>query len=286
MNLMVLGARGMLGTDVMLAAENAGHAVRGFGHQDLDITDEAAVVRRIEREKPDTVINCAAWTDVDGAEDDPEGANLVNGTAAGIVARAAASVGAKVVYVSSDYVFDGTKTSPYVETDQVGPIGVYGQSKLAGEVATASGNPRCFIVRSSWLFGVNGPNFVDTMLRLGKNHGEVLVVRDQVGSPTYTWHLAYGIIRLIDTGAYGVHHMAASGSCSWYEFAKAIFEKSKLEVRTLSATTEDFGRKAPRPAYSVMVSASEDAIVLPTWQEGLDAFLAQRAASEQNGASA
>lgn len=281
MKILVTGARGMLGSDVMLAAENAGHEVRGFGHHDLDITDADAVMDRVTLERPDVVINCAAWTDVDGAEDDLEKATEVNGAGAGNVAHAAAAAGAEVVYISSDYVFDGTKKTPYLETDQVNPVGAYGKSKLAGEIATAAGNSRCFIVRSSWLFGISGPNFVDTMLRLGKDHGEVLVVRDQVGSPTYTWHLAYGLIRLIDSDAYGVHHMAASGSCSWYEFAKLIFEKAELEVTTLSASTEDFGRKAPRPAYSVMESAAENAIVLPSWQDGLTAFLAQRAATDE-----
>jgi len=279
--LLVLGARGMLGSDVMLAAENAGHEVKGFGHRELDITDADAVMDRVTLERPDVVINCAAWTDVDGAEDEFDKANEVNGAGAGHVAHAAAAAGAKVVYISSDYVFDGTKKTPYVETDQVGPVGAYGKTKLAGEIATAAGNSRCFIVRSSWLFGVSGPNFVDTMLRLGKDHGEVLVVRDQIGSPTYTWHLAYGLTRLIDSDAYGVHHMAASGSCSWYEFAKLIFEKAELEVTTLSASTEDFGRKAPRPAYSVMVSSAENAIVLPSWQDGLTAFLAQRKATDE-----
>ncbi len=281
MKLLVLGARGMLGSDVMLAAENAGHEVKGFGHRELDITDADAVMDRVTLERPDVVINCAAWTDVDGAEDEFDKANEVNGAGAGHVAHAAAAAGAKVVYISSDYVFDGTKKTPYVETDQVGPVGAYGKTKLAGEIATAAGNSRCFIVRSSWLFGVSGPNFVDTMLRLGKDHGEVLVVRDQIGSPTYTWHLAYGLTRLIDSDAYGVHHMAASGSCSWYEFAKLIFEKAELEVTTLSASTEDFGRKAPRPAYSVMVSSAENAIVLPSWQDGLTAFLAQRKATDE-----
>ena len=281
MKLLVLGARGMLGSDVMLAAENAGHEVKGFGHRELDITDADAVMDRVTLERPDVVINCAAWTDVDGAEDEFDKANEVNGAGAGRVAHPAAAAGAKVVYISSDYVFDGTKKTPYVETDQVGPVGAYGKTKLAGEIATAAGNSRCFIVRSSWLFGVSGPNFVDTMLRLGKDHGEVLVVRDQIGSPTYTWHLAYGLTRLIDSDAYGVHHMAASGSCSWYEFAKLIFEKAELEVTTLSASTEDFGRKAPRPADSVMESAAENAIVLPSWQDGLTAFLAQKAATSE-----
>lgn len=278
MKVLVIGARGMLGSDVMRAAEEAGHEVRGFGHTELDITNADAVKSRFELDRPDAVMNCAAWTDVDGAEDDPEGAQLVNGTGAGNVAAAAAEIGARVIYVSSDYVFDGTKAGDYVETDQTGPISVYGQSKLAGEVATATANRRSFIVRSSWLFGVDGPNFVDTMIRLGKSQGQVLVVHDQVGSPTYTWHLAYGLVRLLDSDAYGLHHMAAGGSCSWYEFAKEIFRQSDMEVVTLSATTEMFGAKAPRPAHSVLVSGMEHAIVLPPWQDGLSSYLAQKKA--------
>ncbi len=266
----------MLGSDVMKAAEIAGHEVRGFGHSDLDITDPDQLRSRFELDRPDAVINCAAWTDVDGAEDDPEGALLVNGTAAGYVAEAAAAIGARVVYVSSDYVFDGEKGSDYVESDQTNPLSVYGKTKLAGELATAQANRRSYIVRSSWLFGISGPNFVNTMIRLGENQGQVLVVHDQVGSPTYTWHLAYGLVRLLDSDAFGVHHMAAGGSCSWYEFAKEIFKLSQMEVVTLSATTEMFGRKAPRPAHSALVSGIQHAIELPSWQDGLAAYLEQR----------
>jgi dTDP-4-dehydrorhamnose reductase len=283
MKVLVLGARGMLGSDVMRAAADAGHEVRGFGHTDLDITDPEALKSRFELDRPDAVVNCAAWTDVDGAEDDPEGAQLVNGTGAGNAAAAAAAIGAKIIYVSSDYVFAGDRDE-YLETDQTGPISVYGASKLAGEVASATANRRSMIVRSSWLFGINGPNFVDTMIRLGETQGQVLVVHDQVGSPTYTWHLAYGLVRLLDSEEYGVHHMAAAGSCSWYEFAKEIFKLSEMDVVTLSATTEMFGAKAPRPARSVLVSANEHAIRLPSWQDGLAAYLAQqqsKASSEE-----
>lgn len=283
MKVLVLGARGMLGSDVMRALEDAGHEVRGFGHTELDITDLDALRSRFELDRPDAVMNCAAWTDVDGAEDDPEGAQLVNGTGAGNVATVAAEIGARVVYVSSDYVFDGTKDGDYVESDQTGPISVYGQSKLAGEVATMTANRRSFIVRSSWLFGVNGPNFVDTMIRLGKSQGQVLVVHDQVGSPTYTWHLAYGLVRLLDSDAYGLHHMAAGGHCSWYDFAKEIFRQSDLEVVTMSATTEMFGAKAPRPAHSVLISEMEHAIQLPSWQDGLKSYLAQKNSTETEG---
>jgi dTDP-4-dehydrorhamnose reductase len=185
-------------------------------------------------------------------------------------------VGASVVYISSDYVFDGSKGAPYVETDQTGPLSAYGRTKLAGEEATAAANNRHFIVRSSWLFGTAGRNFVETMLQLATDHGEVLVVRDQVGSPTYTWHLAHGVVRLIEGVEFGIHHMAAGGSCSWYEFAREIFDQAKIECKVLSATTEMLGRPAPRPAYSVLASQREHAIELPSWQDGLSGYLAQR----------
>jgi dTDP-4-dehydrorhamnose reductase len=281
MKLLVTGAGGMPGRDVMLAAGNAGHDVVGFGRAELDVTDAAAIGARLAAERPDVVVNCAAWTDVDGAEEHEEQATAINGAAAGAVAAAAASVGASVVYVSTDYVFDGAKASPYVETDQPAPLCAYGRGKLAGEEATAAANARHFIVRSSWLFGVGGSNFVETMLRLAADHGEVLVVRDQVGSPTYTWHLAYGIVRLIEGVEYGIHHMAGGGQCSWYEFAREIFEQAGVECRVLSATTEMLGRPAPRPSYSALTSGREHAIVLPAWQDGLAGYLAQRQAESE-----
>jgi dTDP-4-dehydrorhamnose reductase len=255
--------------------------VTGYGHNELDITDIEALRRRFLRDKPDAVINCAAWTDVDGAEDDPDGALLVNGTAAGYAATAAAEAGARILYVSSDYVFDGLKGSDYVESDQVNPVSSYGTSKLAGEQATMVANRRSWVVRSSWLFGIEGGNFVDTMLRLGATHGEVLVVRDQVGSPTWTWHLAHGLVRLVDTDAFGVHHMAAGGNCSWYDFAREIFSQSNMDVNTLSATTDMLGRKATRPPHSALVSENENAIQLPSWQDGLAGYLAQRKSIEE-----
>ena len=276
MKLLIAGAAGMLGRDVMLAAGNAGHQVVGFGHAELDIADEAAVSTKVEAERPDVVINCAAWTDVDEAEENEEDATRVNGVGAGNVAAAAGAVGASAVYVGSDYVFDGSKGAPYVETDQTAPLSAYGRSKLAGEEATREANKRHFIVRSAWLFGVGGPNFVETMLRLAADHGEVLVVRDQVGSPTYTWHLAYGIVRLIEGVEFGIHHMAAAGACSWYEFAREIFEQASVECQVMSATSEMLGRPAPRPAYSALASQREHAIELPSWQDGLAAYLAQR----------
>jgi dTDP-4-dehydrorhamnose reductase len=284
MKLLVTGAGGMLGRDVMLAADNAGHEVVGFGHAELDVADTAAVAAKLEAERPGVVINCAAWTDVDGAEAAEQEATAVNAAAAGSLAAAAAAVDSAVVYVSSDYVFDGSKATPYVETDQPAPLSAYGRSKLAGEEATRAANKRHFVVRSAWLFGAGGPNFVETMLRLAADHGEVLVVRDQVGSPTYTWHLAYGIVRLIEGVEFGIHHMAAAGACSWYEFAREIFEQAQVECKVMSATTEMLGRPAPRPAYSALASQREHAIELPSWQDGLAAYLAQRRAETEAAA--
>jgi dTDP-4-dehydrorhamnose reductase len=274
--LLIAGAAGMLGRDLVLAAGNAGHDVVGFGRAELDVTDPAGLEKKFDLERPDVVINAAAWTDVDGAEGAEEAAFAVNGTGAGNIAAAAASLGATVLYISTDYVFDGAKGSPYVESDQPAPLSAYGRTKLAGEEATAAANKRHFVVRSAGLFGIGGTNFVETMLRLAADHGEVLVVRDQATSPTYTWHLAYGIVRLIEGIEYGIHHMAAAGHCSWYEFARDIFEQAKVECQVLSATTEMLGRPAPRPAFSALVSQREHAIRLPSWQDGVAAYLAQR----------
>jgi dTDP-4-dehydrorhamnose reductase len=281
MKVLVTGAGGMLGRDVVLAAANAGHEVVGLGRLELDVASADAVAAKLELERPDVVVNCAAWTDVDGAEEAEDAAMAVNGMGAGNVAAAASSLGASVVYVSSDYVFDGAKGSPYVETDQPMPLSAYGRTKLAGEEATAAANKRHFVVRSSWLFGIGGSNFVETMLRLASTQSEVLVVRDQVGSPTYTWHLAYGVVRLIEGVEFGIHHMAAAGSCSWYDFAREIFEQAKVDCLVLSATTEMLGRPAPRPPYSALASQREHAIELPPWGDGLAAYLAQRSSEKE-----
>jgi dTDP-4-dehydrorhamnose reductase len=280
MKLLVTGAAGMLGHDVMLAAGNAGHDVVGYGRAELDVTDPGALARKFDLERPDIVINCAAWTDVDGAETSEQAAFAINGKGAGNVAAAANEVEARVVHVSTDYVFDGAKGAPYVESDQPAPLSAYARTMLAGEEAVAAANKRHFIVRSAGLFGIAGRNFVDTMLRLSEAQNEVTVVRDQVGSPTYTWHLAYGIVRLIEGLEYGIHHMVAAGQCSWYEFAREIFEQAQVECRVLSITSEEFGAAAPRPAFSALVSQREHAIRLPSWQDGLAGYLAQRKAQE------
>jgi dTDP-4-dehydrorhamnose reductase len=264
--IVVTGAGGMLGQDVVRAL---GGDALALTRDDLDVTDAAAA--RDALTGADFVVNCAAWTNVDGAEEHAQEALTVNRDGARNVAEAAD----RVLYVSSDYVFDGRKRTPYVESDPTGPLSSYGRSKLAGELATAEANRRHFIVRSSWLFGAGGPNFVETMLRLGSERDELKVVDDQVGCPTFTGHLAEAIVRLARTEDYGIHHLAGSGRCSWYEFAREIFERSGVDCQVEPRTTEDFPRPAPRPAWSVL--GSERGHSLPAWQAGLDAYLGVRA---------
>lgn len=276
MKVLVLGSGGQLGRDVTAVAREVNHEVVALDHRELDIADREAVERAIDAERPGAVVNCAAYTHVDNAETHEREAMAINADGAQNIARATAALECVVVYPSSDYVFDGEKRSPYVESDTVNPISAYGRSKLAGEQATIGANPRHFVARSSWLFGVGGRNFVETMLALAEDLDEVLVVNDQTGCPTYTRHLAVGIIRLLDTTSYGVHHMAGSGSCSWYEFAAEIFSQGGLDVKLMAGTSDMLDRPAPRPPYSVLVSERENAIVLPNWQDGLRAYLKKR----------
>ena len=212
----------------------------------------------------DLVLHAAAWTNVDGAETEPAAAELVNvdGT------RNVAALGAPVVYFSTDYVFDGSKHAPYVESDEPRPLSVYARTKLEGEREVRDG----WIVRSSWLFGWTGTNFVRTMLKLGEERDEVSVVADQVGCPTYVGHLAEAT-RQVLTLPGGVWHLAAEGECTWAEFARAIFEESGVDCRVTEITTEELGRPAPRPAYSVLRSEREGAPRLPHWRDGLRACL-------------
>jgi dTDP-4-dehydrorhamnose reductase len=256
----------MLGQDVMRAAGERGV---GFAHAELDVTDADAVAEVLGGA---TVINCAAYTNVDGAEADPETANAVNAEGARNLAEAAA----RVIYVSTDYVFDGTKAGPYVESDPVNPLSAYGRSKLAGERATLTASPQSVIVRTSWLFGAGGGNFVATMLRIGEERGEVAVVDDQVGCPTFTGHLADALVALAEGHGHGFLHVAGSGSCSWFELARTIFDRAGMDVDVRPCTTDEFPRPARRPANSVLAS-ERGAPALPAWQEGLDTYLGVRA---------
>jgi dTDP-4-dehydrorhamnose reductase len=280
MRLLVTGAGGMLGRAVVETAQQLGHEVRGATRGDLDITDADAVTRVVAELRPRAVVNCAAYTDVDGAESDRATAMAVNGDGAGNVAAAAERAGAAIVHVSTDYVFDGSKREPWLESDAVAPLGVYGESKLAGEIAVAAANPAHAIVRTAWLFGAGGRNFVDTMLALGAGRDEVSVVTDQIGCPTWTGHLAGALVEITERPLEtGVHHIAGAGSCSWNELAIEVFDRAAIDCRVLPTTTADFPRPAPRPAYSVLGSERAAPLALPAWQEGVAAYLATRVAA-------
>ncbi|MEA2346929.1 MAG: dTDP-4-dehydrorhamnose reductase [Thermoleophilaceae bacterium] len=276
MRILVTGAAGLLATDIFRAAQEWNHETTGLERRDLDVTDARAVLEAFHAASPDAVVNCAGYTDVDGAEGDPRAAAAVNSEGARNVAIAAAELDIPVVYPSTDYVFDGVTDRPYVETDEPRPLSAYGHTKLAGEIATAEVAPRHFIVRTSWLFGTGGANFVETMLRLAADHGDVLVVRDQIGCPTYTAHLADAIVRLVASQAYGIHHIAGAGGCSWYEFAAEIFAQAGVAARLMSCTTEEFSRPAKRPPYSVLDTIREAPILLPGWEIGLAGYLQER----------
>ncbi len=283
MRILVAGAGGMLGQDLVEACRAARHEVAAFTRGELDITDPAAIEEALAAASFDAVANCAAYTDVDGAESHERDAMLINDQGAAFLAAAAARAGVKVLYPSSDYVFDGSKRRPYVESDLTRAISAYGRSKQAGETSVAVANPKHFVVRASWLFGVNGRNFVETMLRLGREQPEVMVVSDQVGCPTYTRHLAKALVALLEGEAYGVHHAAGGGQCSWYEFAQEIFDQAEVECRVLSASTAELQRPAPRPAYSVLRSERGELPAMPSWREGLREYMAER---EHAGAAA
>ncbi len=274
MRILITGAAGMLGSDVVDAA--TAHDAVALSRTELDITDERAVHEAVARARPDVVVNCAAWTDVDGAESSPDEALAVNGVGAGVVAAMAAAYGAWTIHVSSDYVFDGYKRSPYVESDAVGPLSAYGSSKLAGEKAVAgAARDSHTVVRSSWLFGAAGACFPKTILKLASERPVLRVVNDQVGCPTYTGHLAGALVELAAQPVPGVVHVAGGGSCSWFEFASAIVAAAGSSCTVEPCSTDEFPRPARRPANSVLRSELGDRVpALPPWQEGLSAFLA------------
>ena len=277
MRLLITGAGGMLGQDAVAAAVSADHDVAGLARADLDITDVDAVVSAVADARPDVVLNCAAWTDVDGAEAHEGAATAVNGTGAGNVAAAAAAAGAAVVHVSTDYVFDGQATEPYPEDAPVAPIGAYGRTKLAGERAVAAATPRHAIARTSWLFGPGGKNFVDTILGLAAGREAVQVVTDQIGCPTYTGHLARALVALAESEAYGIHHLPGGGEpISWHVLATEAVARSGVHCRVEPTTSATFPRPAQRPAYSGLGVTRADTPRLPDWHDGLAAHLARR----------
>jgi dTDP-4-dehydrorhamnose reductase len=283
MRVLITGAGGMLGIDVRAAALGAGHEVVALPRADLDITDRAAVDTAVNAAAPQVVINCAAFTAVDVAEGEGrDAAHLINGVGAGHLAAAAAARGAWLVHVSSDYVFDGAKTSgPYLESDGTAPQSVYGRSKLEGEVEVALAAPISHtIVRSSWLFGNHGACFPATILRLAAERDSLLVVDDQRGSPTFTPDLATALLAVASQQLLGTVHVAGAGECTWFEFACETVTAAGLRAIVSPCKTAQFPRPAPRPAYSVLRSGRSEAPVLRDWRQGLSEYLASREAAE------
>ena len=277
MKVLVTGARGQLGTDLMNELKKRGLEGIGVDVEEMDITDAAACKRVISQAGADAVIHCAAYTAVDAAEDDVERCRRINGEGTRNVAEACRDAGVKMMYISTDYVFDGEGTRPWEPDDERNPLNVYGLTKCEGELAVEELLEQYFTVRIAWVFGVAGKNFIKTMLRLGKERGAVSVVDDQVGSPTYTYDLAKLLVDMIQTDKYGRYHATNEGLCSWYEFAKEIFRQAGMDdVKVTPVSSDQFPAKAKRPANSRMSKAklTENGFeLMPTWQDALSRFL-------------
>ncbi len=251
MKILITGSNGMLGHDLIEVLKNS-HELILTTSKTLDITDEQHVLDFIGQLKPDVVINAAAYTDVDGCEQNQELAYAVNGEGVKNLALASRQVDCALVHISTDYVFDGSATEPIAEDGEIGPISVYGKSKLKAEQAIQEILDKFYIVRTAWLYGINGKNFPKTMLELAENHSQITVVYDEVGTPTYTPDLADAISNLIETDYYGIYHITNSDYCSWCEFARYIFEIAEKDVKVIPVTASEFARPAPRPSYSVL----------------------------------
>lgn len=275
MKILITGAGGQLGTDLVKVLSGH-HEVFPLVREKMDVTDMKQVLEVVETVLPDTIIHAAAYTRVDQAESDIDTAYLVNAYGTRNLAVAAQRTKAKMLYISTDYVFDGNHATPYQEFDETHPHTIYGKSKLAGEKMTMMLANKVYIVRTSWLYGEQGENFVKTMLKLAKQKERINVVNDQFGSPTYTMDLVSFIERLIHTEKYGIYHASNSGFCSWYEFAKAIFEELKIQVNLQPVSSQEFPRPALRPYYSVLNNMSIRLNGFPDfrhWREALRSFL-------------
>ena len=277
MRILVTGANGQLGNEMqVLAKENPQHTYYFTDVQELDICDKQAVWAYIAEKRIELIVNCAAYTAVDKAEDNPELAYKLNCEAAKELASAAQFNGAAMIQVSTDYVFDGEGTRPWEPEDERHPLNVYGQTKYEGELAVQNTLEKYFIVRISWVFGVNGKNFIKTMLNLGKTHDHLTVVNDQFGSPTYTYDLARLLVDMILTDKYGIYHATNEGICNWYEFACEIFRQAGMKVDVAPVPASEYPTKAKRPENSRMSKAklTENGFVrLPSWQDALERYL-------------
>ncbi len=283
MKVAVIGANGQLGCDVCAAFSSSGHQVVSLNHDTVDIADYASIKSPLEKARPDVIVNTAAMHNVDSCEDNPLKAFEVNTLGARNLALIANKLNSTLFYLSTDYVFDGLKKAPYVETDYPIPLNVYGNSKLAGESFVRSIAKKYFIIRVSGLYGTNpcrdkgGNNFVKLMLKLSKERDEIRVVDDEVLTPTFTENVVKQIVAMADMDNYGLYHATAQGSCSWYRFAAKIFELSGSPIKLLVADPDEFPIKVPRPKYSVLENAGLKDLgmdLMPDWQDGLKQYLA------------
>lgn len=282
MRVLITGADGQLGRDAAEIFAAAGHAVFAAGREQLDITDQIQCDTVTSGFKPDVILHCAAYTAVDAAEQDEDGAYFINADGTRNMAVAAEKCGAKLIYISTDYVFDGESELPYREYDSPSPRSVYGKSKLAGEMLVQSLTSRFFIVRTSWVYGQHGQNFVGTIRRLAQEKPVIQVVNDQTGAPTYTVDLSRFLLALAQTEKYGIYHASNTGACSWYEFAEAILQEEAAitgkaaAAKLVPCTTDEFPRPAPRPRSSIldhMAIRNSGLTDLRPWREALREFL-------------
>ncbi len=278
MKVLVTGVKGQLGYDVVNELKKRGHEAVGVDIEEMDITDEESVNRVIREAAPDAVIHCAAYTAVDAAEDNVDLCRAVNARGTGNIARVCKALDIRMMYISTDYVFNGQGTRPWEPDDQREPLNIYGQTKYEGELEVEENLKKYFIVRIAWVFGVNGKNFIKTMLNLGKTRDKLSVVADQIGSPTYTFDLARLLVDMIETEKYGRYHATNEGLCSWYDFACEIFKQAGMNVTVEPVTSDQFPVKAKRPMNSRI---SKDKLIengfqpLPTWQDALRRYLTE-----------
>lgn len=276
MRILVTGVKGQLGYDVVNELEKRGYTAIGVDIEEMDITDAGSVEQVIGGADVEAVIHCAAYTAVDAAEDNVELCRKVNAEGTEHIAKVCKALDLKMVYISTDYVFDGQGTRPWQPDDERDPLNVYGQTKYEGELAVEQNLEKYFIVRIAWVFGVNGKNFIKTMLNLGKTRDSLTVVDDQIGSPTYTYDLARLLVDMVETEKYGRYHATNEGMCSWYEFACEIFKQADMEVSVTPVSSDEFPAKAKRPSNSRM---SKDKLEekgferLPAWQDALKRYL-------------
>ena len=276
MRVLVTGIKGQLGYDVVKELEKRGHQPIGVDREEMDLMNNEVIRAYIMNLRPEAIIHCAAYTAVDKAEEEVEICYQINAEAVKVIAECAKELDVKLIYISTDYVFDGTKEGEYVETDLPNPINVYGASKLKGEQYVQSLLEKYYIVRISWVFGENGNNFIKTMIRLGSERDELNIIDDQIGSPTYTADLAPLLVEMMETTKYGIYHATNEGFCSWYEFANEIFKQSGIEVKTNPITTDQYPTAANRPMNSRMSKQSlkeADFDFLPSWQAALKEYL-------------